>query len=273
MRYAVLLRRQAHPADPRSRGVRGGAARPATRALPFGCAIEMVHAYSLVHDDLPAMDDDELRRGRPTVHVVYGEALAILTGDALLTEAFRVIAEDAPGRRRRSRASARLDRGDRQRRRSCGHGRRSGGGPRGRGRRRRSSDRRVDPPPQDGGADRGGGARPAPSRAAPPARAAPRSSSTARPSASRSRSPTTSSTRRRRRPSPANASAAMRRTARRPIPPSSASTAPAASRAICWRGATPRPPGSAPRPSRCGPSPASSSRAPAERRPNGRGSW
>jgi geranylgeranyl diphosphate synthase type II len=64
-------------------------------ALPFGCAIELIHAYSLVHDDLPAMDDDELRRGRPTVHVVYGEALAILTGDALLTEAFRVAADGA----------------------------------------------------------------------------------------------------------------------------------------------------------------------------------
>jgi geranylgeranyl diphosphate synthase, type II len=70
---------------------------PAVRALPFGCAIELVHAYSLVHDDLPAMDDDELRRGRPTVHVVYGEALAILAGDALLTEAFRLAAEGARG--------------------------------------------------------------------------------------------------------------------------------------------------------------------------------
>jgi geranylgeranyl diphosphate synthase type II len=68
---------------------------PSELALPFGCAIELVHAYSLMHDDLPAMDDDELRRGRPTVHVVYGEALAILTGDALLTEAFRVAAEGA----------------------------------------------------------------------------------------------------------------------------------------------------------------------------------
>jgi len=67
----------------------------AALALPFGCAIELVHAYSLVHDDLPAMDDDELRRGRPTVHVVYGEALAILAGDALLTEAFRVAADGA----------------------------------------------------------------------------------------------------------------------------------------------------------------------------------
>jgi len=68
---------------------------PSRLALAFGCAIELVHAYSLVHDDLPSMDDDELRRGRPTVHVVYGEALAILTGDALLTEAFRVAAEGA----------------------------------------------------------------------------------------------------------------------------------------------------------------------------------
>ncbi len=68
---------------------------PPALALPFGCAIELVHAYSLVHDDLPAMDDDELRRGRPTVHVVYGEALAILAGDALLTEAFRVAADGA----------------------------------------------------------------------------------------------------------------------------------------------------------------------------------
>ncbi|MCC6850587.1 MAG: polyprenyl synthetase family protein [Deltaproteobacteria bacterium] len=64
-------------------------------ALPFACAIELIHAYSLVHDDLPAMDDDALRRGRPTVHVQYGEALAILVGDALLTEAFRVAADGA----------------------------------------------------------------------------------------------------------------------------------------------------------------------------------
>jgi len=64
-----------------------------TRALmPWACALEMVHTYSLVHDDLPAMDDDDLRRGRPTSHRVYGDGLAILVGDALLTEAFRVIA-------------------------------------------------------------------------------------------------------------------------------------------------------------------------------------
>ena len=65
---------------------------PAT-ALDFGCALEMVHAYSLVHDDLPAMDNDVLRRGKPTCHVAFGEATAILAGDALLTRAFSVLAE------------------------------------------------------------------------------------------------------------------------------------------------------------------------------------
>lgn len=59
--------------------------------LAVACAIELIHTYSLVHDDLPAMDDDELRRGKPTNHSVYGEAMAILTGDALLTEAFGLI--------------------------------------------------------------------------------------------------------------------------------------------------------------------------------------
>src|SRR5262245_4304901 len=61
-------------------------------ALPSACALEMIHTYSLVHDDLPAMDDDALRRGRPTTHVVFGDGLAILAGDGLLTEAFSVIA-------------------------------------------------------------------------------------------------------------------------------------------------------------------------------------
>jgi geranylgeranyl diphosphate synthase, type II len=61
-------------------------------ALPAACAVEMVHAYSLVHDDLPAMDDDDLRRGRPTCHKVYGEDVAILVGDALLALAFEVLA-------------------------------------------------------------------------------------------------------------------------------------------------------------------------------------
>ncbi len=60
--------------------------------LPAACAVEMIHTYSLIHDDLPAMDDDAMRRGRPTSHVVYGEALAILAGDTLLTHAFQSLA-------------------------------------------------------------------------------------------------------------------------------------------------------------------------------------
>jgi geranylgeranyl pyrophosphate synthase len=62
------------------------------RALPIAAGVELVHTYSLVHDDLPAMDDDDLRRGRPTVHIKFGEANAILTGDALLAEAFAALA-------------------------------------------------------------------------------------------------------------------------------------------------------------------------------------
>src|SRR5436189_3871559 len=64
---------------------------------PAACAVEMVHVYSLIHDDLPAMDDDDLRRGQPTCHVKFGEALAILAGDALLTMAFQTLAEGYPG--------------------------------------------------------------------------------------------------------------------------------------------------------------------------------
>jgi geranylgeranyl diphosphate synthase type II len=64
-----------------------------TVVLPFACALELIHTYSLIHDDLPAMDDDAVRRGQPTSHRIHGEALAILAGDALLTEAFRVMAE------------------------------------------------------------------------------------------------------------------------------------------------------------------------------------
>ncbi len=64
--------------------------------MPFAAALEMIHTYSLIHDDLPAMDDDDLRRGRPSCHKAYGEAQAILAGDALLTEAFGVMAETAP---------------------------------------------------------------------------------------------------------------------------------------------------------------------------------
>ena len=67
-------------------------------ALPFACAIEMIHAYSLIHDDLPAMDDDPVRRGRPSSHVAFGEAHAILAGDGLLTEAFAVAARESLAR-------------------------------------------------------------------------------------------------------------------------------------------------------------------------------
>jgi geranylgeranyl diphosphate synthase type II len=66
-------------------------------ALPAAAAFELIHTYSLIHDDLPSMDDDSLRRGKPTSHVVFGEAIAILAGDALQTHAFRVLAEgDSP---------------------------------------------------------------------------------------------------------------------------------------------------------------------------------
>ncbi len=64
--------------------------------LPFACALELVHTYSLIHDDLPAMDDDDLRRGRPTSHTVFGEAMAILAGDALHTLAFDLVLAHTP---------------------------------------------------------------------------------------------------------------------------------------------------------------------------------
>jgi len=64
--------------------------------MPLACAVEMIHTYSLVHDDLPAMDDDDLRRGKPTSHKVFGEAIAILAGDALLTHAFALMAAAPP---------------------------------------------------------------------------------------------------------------------------------------------------------------------------------
>ena len=80
------------------------------KAMPAACAVEMVHAYSLIHDDLPAMDDDDLRRGRPTCHRVYGEAMAILAGDALLSLAFQVLAEHVRPASARRRAARRWPR-------------------------------------------------------------------------------------------------------------------------------------------------------------------
>ncbi|HXA96088.1 MAG TPA: farnesyl diphosphate synthase [Candidatus Dormibacteraeota bacterium] len=67
----------------------------AERVMPTACALELIHTYSLVHDDLPAMDNDDFRRGMPTNHKVFGEATAILAGDALLTLAFRLVADNA----------------------------------------------------------------------------------------------------------------------------------------------------------------------------------
>jgi geranylgeranyl diphosphate synthase type II len=66
--------------------------------LPFACAVEMIHAYSLIHDDLPALDNDDLRRGLPTAHRVFGEGMALLAGDGLLTEAFHVISNPEAAR-------------------------------------------------------------------------------------------------------------------------------------------------------------------------------
>jgi geranylgeranyl diphosphate synthase type II len=80
-------------------------------ALPAAAAIECVHTFSLVHDDLPAMDDDDLRRGRPTNHVVYGEAMAILAGDALLALAFELIARHTADPLKVARLTAELARG------------------------------------------------------------------------------------------------------------------------------------------------------------------
>ena len=84
------------------------------QAMPFACALEMIHSYSLIHDDLPCMDDDDLRRGKPTNHKVYGEAAALLAGDALLTLAFETMLSPesiaAAGAERAARAAGELAR-------------------------------------------------------------------------------------------------------------------------------------------------------------------
>src|SRR5207249_5555469 len=88
-------------ADAVARRGRGGSQDDGPRgtelALPAACAIELIHTYSLIHDDLPAMDNDTLRRGRPTLHVVYGDGVAILTGDGLQAEAFALLAREPGG--------------------------------------------------------------------------------------------------------------------------------------------------------------------------------
>src|SRR6202023_705168 len=69
------------------------------QALPFACAMECIHTYSLVHDDLPSMDNDDFRRGRPTCHKVFGDGIAVLAGDALLTIAFEIVSRATPPHR------------------------------------------------------------------------------------------------------------------------------------------------------------------------------
>jgi geranylgeranyl diphosphate synthase, type II len=66
---------------------------PANQLMPFACAVELIHAYSLIHDDLPALDDDDLRRGEPAAHKVFGQGMALLAGDGLLTEAFHLMSD------------------------------------------------------------------------------------------------------------------------------------------------------------------------------------
>jgi geranylgeranyl diphosphate synthase type II len=97
MRYSLLAGgKRLRPALVLASGESFGAA--TDDLMPAACAIEMIHTYSLIHDDLPAMDDDDLRRGRPTCHKAFSEAVAILAGDALLTQAFRVLSADAAPR-------------------------------------------------------------------------------------------------------------------------------------------------------------------------------
>jgi geranylgeranyl diphosphate synthase type II len=95
---AVARRRGAatRDGDPAS-GAAHGFSLAVDPAMPAACAIELIHTYSLIHDDLPAMDNDTLRRGRPTLHVVYGDGVAILTGDGLQAEAFALLAREPIG--------------------------------------------------------------------------------------------------------------------------------------------------------------------------------
>lgn len=81
---------------------------PAGHVMPFACAVELIHTYSLIHDDLPCMDDDDLRRGRPTCHKVFGEAMAVLAGDYLLNRAYEVLLDAIDPERPETVAAARL---------------------------------------------------------------------------------------------------------------------------------------------------------------------
>ena len=83
--------------------------RSGDEVFPFACALEVIHTYSLIHDDLPAIDNDDYRRGKPTCHKVFGEGIALLAGDGLLTEAFRVMAQPLPRNPSSSDEALRLD--------------------------------------------------------------------------------------------------------------------------------------------------------------------
>ena len=87
-----IRRRQAHSPDSLPRSSAECSPKIPRPPFPAGCALEFIHTYSLIHDDLPALDNDDLRRGKPTSHKVFGEAIAILAGDALLTLAFQTLA-------------------------------------------------------------------------------------------------------------------------------------------------------------------------------------
>lgn len=109
MRYSALAPgKRLRPALCLASAAAVGVASPA--ALDAACAVEMVHCFSLIHDDLPAIDNDELRRGRPTCHVAFGEAMAILAGDALFALAFQTLAEMEASEAQRARCLACLAR-------------------------------------------------------------------------------------------------------------------------------------------------------------------
>ena len=121
MRYSLLAGGKRHPSGADAGvcpAVRSGLA---ARRVPVGCALELVHTYSLIHDDLPCMDDDDLRRGKPTNHKVYGETLAVLAGDALQPAAYRLILT-APGLTDAQPGGLRFDSGERVRRGRHGGG-------------------------------------------------------------------------------------------------------------------------------------------------------
>ncbi len=156
--------RQAHPADSLHRGGAHASPTMPTASIAAACSLELIHTYSLIHDDLPALDNDDYRRGKLTNHKVFGDAMAILAGDALLTLAFQVLAQlDAPDDAQGAHDRRTRD-GRRHRRR---HDRRPGGRSRRRGQAARRGAARIHPSRQD---RRAAARQPAHGRASTPAR-------------------------------------------------------------------------------------------------------